>query len=63
MRDYRIDLSAEIKTMSWRRFSALLSYLHPDGVLSLLLQRDKKEVDEQIENEKEITPDQLMRFF
>jgi len=64
MRQYHIDLSMEIHTMSYRRFYVLLSHLHPEqSVTALLVQQDTKAAEEKAEEEREITPDELMRFF
>jgi len=64
MRQYNIDLSMAVHTMSYRRFYVLLSHLHPEqSVTALLIQQDMKESEEKAEEEREITPDELMRFF
>jgi hypothetical protein len=48
--------------MSWNRFNVLLSSLHPDSVLSLIMQQEKEEAKKRKE-EDDFTPDKLMRMF
>jgi hypothetical protein len=42
LREYRIDLSADIHSMTWRRFSVLLNHLSVDSLLRNIIEQRKK---------------------
>lgn len=62
MRDYRIDLSVQLNTMSWRRFSVLLNNLNPDGAVSARIRvlKEKPNLNDNTDDEDKRAAD---RFF
>lgn len=52
MRDYGIDLTEQIDTLSWRRFTALFRNLSPYGAVASRVEDEKKKPSEDLNEEE-----------